>query len=142
MGETEPVPDDGTAGMVRSARAFLAGCARYCSARLRLASIEGREAAAFSFKLFLVACAVVVFGTFGWLFLCLTAVFLLAQAFGGGAAWVWSALLMAALHLGFAALLLLVLKSKIGRTLFPLTTAELKKDQEWLDQQTTKNRQS
>lgn len=142
MREPQPAPDNGTTGAVGRARAFLAACAQYASARLRLASIEGREAAAHGFKLLLIAGAAIVLATFGWLFVCLTAVFLLAKALGGTNAWVWAALMMAGIHLACVVLLALALKSKLRKTLFPMTTGELKKDQEWLDQQTRKNTQS
>lgn len=134
MPDTEPPPDKATMGMAGSARAFLASCVQYASARLRLASLEGREAAAHIFKLLLIVGAAVVLGAFGWLFGCLAAVFLIAKAFGGPNGWVWAALLMAGAHLAGVAALLLMLKSKLGTALFPITSAELKKDQEWLDQ--------
>ncbi len=142
MPDPEPSPDNGTSGMVARARTFLAACAQYASARLRLASIEGRDAAAHGFKLLLFAGAAVVLGAFGWLFACLAAVFLLAKAFGGPSGWVWAAMVMAGLHFAGVVALALLMKSKLGTTLFPMTTAELKKDQEWLDQQKTTNRQS
>ena len=142
MPGTEPSPDSGTAGVVGRARTFLAACAQYTSARLRLASIEGREAAAHGFKLLMVVGAAIVFGAFGWLFACLAAVFLLAKAFGGANGWVWAALIMAGLHFAGVVALALVLKSRLGTSLFPMTTAELRKDQEWLDQQTRTNSQS
>lgn len=139
MPGTESSPDNGTSGVVGRARTFLAACAQYASARLRLASLEGRDAAAHSFKLLIVAGTAVVLGAFGWLFACLAAVFLLAKAFGGTNGWVWAALVMAALHFAGVVVLGLALKAKLGRTLFPITTAELKKDQEWLDQQNRTN---
>ena len=135
MPDTEPAPDKGTTGMAGNARAFLASCVQYASARLRLASLEGREAAAHTFKLLLIAGAAVVLGAFGWLFACLAAVFLIAKAFGGPSGWVWAALLMAGAHLAGVVALLVMLRSKLSTALFPITTAELKKDQEWLDQQ-------
>ena len=142
MPGTEPSPDNGTQGMVGRARTFLAACAQYASARLRLASLEGRDAAAHGFKLLIIAGAAVVLGAFGWLFACLAAVFLLAKVFGGANGWVWAALVMAALHFTGVIALALALKSKLGTALFPITTAELKKDQEWLDQQNRTNSQS
>ncbi len=142
MTETEPSPGGETTGVAGRARSFLAACAQYASARLRLASLEGRDAAAHGFKLLLIAGAAVVLGAFGWLFACLAVVFLLAKAFGGANGWVWAALVMAALHFVGVFALARMLKSKLGTTLFPITTAELKKDQEWLDQQTTTKRQS
>lgn len=142
MRETEPSPDNGSTGVAGRARSFLAACAQYASARLRLASLEGREAAAHVFKMLLIVGAAVVLGAFGWLFACLALVFLLAKAFGGANGWVWAALLMAALHFLGAFVLARILKSRIGTTLFPITTEELKKDQEWLDKQTRTNGRS
>ncbi len=135
MSDTEPAPGHGTTGMARNARAFLASCVQYFSARLRLASLEGREAAGHTFKLLLIVGAAVVLGAFGWLFACLAVVFLIAKAFGGPHGWVWAALVMAGAHLAVVGVLLLMLKSKLSTALFPITTAELKKDQAWLDQQ-------
>ena len=142
MPGTEPSPENGTAGVFSRARTFLASCAQYASARLRLASLEGREAAGHAFKLLIIVGTAIVLGAFGWLFACLAAVFLLAKAFGGANGWVWAALIMAGLHFAGVVALARVLKSKLGTTLFPMTTAELKKDQEWLDQQNTTNTQS
>ncbi len=139
MAGTEPSPDNGTTGVFSRARTFLASCAQYASARLRLASLEGREAAGHGFRMLIIVGAAIVLGAFGWLFACLATVFLLAKAFGGANGWVWAALIMAGLHFAGVLALALVLKSKLRTTLFPMTTAELKKDQEWLDQQNTTN---
>jgi uncharacterized membrane protein YqjE len=138
----EPSPENGNAGMVGRVRAFLAACAQYASARLRLGLLEGREAAAHGFKLLVIVGAAIVLGAFGWLFACLAVVFLLAKAFGGTNGWLWAAMVMAGLHFAGVVALGFALKAKLGKTLFPITTAELKKDQEWLDQQNTTNGQS
>jgi uncharacterized membrane protein YqjE len=135
MSEREPAPDRGTPGAAGQVRAFLAACARYASARFQLASIEGREAAAHGLKLLAFVAAAIVLATFGWLFLCLAAVFLLAQALGGPHAWLWSALAMAGVHLAGVILLALAARSRLATKLFPMTTAEIRKDQEWLDQE-------
>ena len=142
MPETETSPGSGNTGVTGRTRSFLAACAQYASARLRLVSLEGREAAWHGFKLLIIAGAAIVLGAFGWLFACLAAVFVIAKAFGGANAWVWAALIMAGVHFLGALALVLTLKSKLGTTLFPITTAELKKDQEWLDQQNRTNSQS
>ena len=138
MSDREPAPDTGTPGVAGQMRAFFAACAQYASARVRLAAIEGREAAAHGFKLLLIAGAAVVLAAFGWLFFCLAAIFLIASALDGPHAWLWSALGMAGAHLAGAFLLALALRSRLRTILFPLTTVELTKDQEWLDQQTPK----
>ena len=136
MSEPEPAPENGTRGAAAQLRAFLAACAQYASARLRLASLEGREAAAHGLKLILLAGAAIILAAFGWLFFCLAVVFLLAKALGGPNAWLWATLAMGSAHFAGVALLVLGLKAKLGTPLFPMTTGELKKDQEWLDQQT------
>lgn len=135
MSQPEPSPGNGTPGVVQQVQAFLAACAQYASARIRLATAEGREAAAHGFKLLLIAGAAIILAAFGWLFLCLAAVFLVSKAFGGPHAWLWAAMLMAGAHFAGVILLVLGLKSRVATPLFPLTTDELKKDQEWLDQQ-------
>lgn len=128
--------------MVGQMRAFGAACAQYASARLRLASMEGREAASHGLKLLAIVLAAVVMATFGWLFVCLSVVFLTANAFGGAHAWLWAALAMAGAHLVAVIALAFALKAKLSTVLFAMTTTELKKDQEWLDQKTQTNPRS
>lgn len=138
MSEPAPAPGNGRQGVAAQMREFLAACAQYAAARLKLATIEGREATAHGFKMLLIAGAAIVLAAFGWLFLCTALIFLLAKMLGGPNAWVWSALMMAGAHLAGTALLLLGLKSKLATPLFPMTGEEIKKDQEWLEQQTRK----
>jgi len=142
MREPEPAAETGTTGVTGQVRDFLAACAQYGSARLRLASIEGREAATHGFLLLLLVGAAIILAAFGWLFACLAAVFLLAKAFGGESAWVWAAIVMAGLHLAGVVILGLAMKASLNKSFFAMTAKELKKDQEWLDQQTGKKRQS
>ncbi len=122
------------AGIVRQVKDFFAACARYASARMRLASIEGREAAGEAGKVLLLAGAVLVAGAFGWLFLCLGAVFLLAKAMGEYG-WVWASLIVGCAHIVIAILLGLVLRAHRSKSFFPLTTAEFQKDREWLEEE-------
>lgn len=120
-------------GLFRDLRAFLAACARYAGARFRLASLEGKDAARHAFKLLALLLAALLIVAFAWLFLCLAAVFLLAQAFGGSHGWLWASLIMAGAHFVVATALVLAAKSGITKPLFPLTAEELKKDQQWLE---------
>src|SRR5947208_13759171 len=107
MAETEPAPTGEHASVAGRARKFLAACAQYASARLRLASLEGREAAAHGVKILLLAGAAIILAAFAWLFLCLAVVFLLSDAIGGPNAWLWATLVMAGLHLAGVSLLVL-----------------------------------
>lgn len=134
MSEHGRPPEADSAGVVRHLRAFLAACAQYAAARLRLASLEGKEAAGQLGKVLLLAGAVLFIGVFAWLFLCLAAVFLLAKAMGEYG-WVWASLLMAAFHFIVAVTLGFALHGRTGKPFFPLTTAEFQKDREWLEKE-------
>lgn len=123
-----------SAGIVRPLRAFLAACAQYGSARLRLASMEGREAAGEAAKVLLLAGAALFVAVFGWLFVCLAVIFLMAKAMGENG-WIWASLIMAAVHFIVAAVLGFALRSRGGKAFFPLTVAEFQKDREWLEKE-------
>ena len=135
MNPPPPDAEDG-GGMVAEARHFMVACGRYVSARARLARLEGKEAGAHALKIALLIAALIVLGTFMWLFLCLGVVSLLADTFLRHG-WLWSSLIMAGAHLTLIFVVGAVLRRKAATPLFPLTTEEIKKDQAWLDQQTT-----
>jgi uncharacterized membrane protein YqjE len=138
------VPDDSHAapddGIVRQAQLLLAAMLGYFRARLELAGIEGREAGTHWLKVVALLVAGLVALVFGWLFLCLAAVFLIALLCGGGNAWIWITLAMAVLHLGGGAGVLWAVKSMIAHPVFAATMEEFKKDQEWLKEKTAKPR--
>ena len=123
-----------SAGVVRHLRSFFAACAQYAAARLRLASAEGKDAAAQAGKVLILAGSALFVGVFGWLFMCLAAVFLLAKAMGEYG-WVWASLIMAAVHFIVAIALGFALKARGGKSFFPLTTAEFQKDRERLEKE-------
>jgi uncharacterized membrane protein YqjE len=126
----EPTTDD--AGFFRHFSALLSAKLAYLRARLQLAGIEGKEAAVHSAVILGLAAGGLIVLVFGYLFLIIGLVFLIALAMGGGNAWIWVLLGAALLHIAGAALLIFIAKSKLGTPLFPLTLDELKKDQEWL----------
>ena len=126
-------------GVVREVRSFLAACAQYALARFKLASVESKEAGSHGLKILAYALGSLALLVFAWLFFCLAVVFLLAKAFGGEHGWLWASLVMAGLHLTVASVLALRAKAGLARPLFPLTTQEFKKDQEWLENTTKPN---
>jgi uncharacterized membrane protein YqjE len=134
MSDKGQPPEAESAGVVRPLQAFFAACAQYASARLRLASMEGREAAGEAGKVLLLAGAALFVGVFGWLFVCLAVVFLMAKAMGENG-WIWASLIMAAVHFVVAAVLGYVLRQRGGKAFFPLTTAEFQKDRDWLEKE-------
>ena len=127
-----PGPTTDDAGFFRHFSALLSAKLAYLRARLQLAGIEGKEAAVHWAVILGLAAGGLAVLVFGYLFLIIGLVFLIALALGGGNAWIWVLLGAALLHLAGAALLILMAKSKLATPLFPLTLDELKKDQEWL----------
>ena len=135
--DSHAAPDD---GIVRQAQLLLAAMLGYFRARLELAGIEGREAGTHWLKVVALLVAGLIALVFGWLFLCLGAVFLIALLCGGGNAWIWITLAMAVLHLAAGAGLFWAVKSMIGQPVFAATIEEFKKDQQWLEEKTAKPR--
>lgn len=129
-----PPGGEDAGGLVDAARKFLAACAQWAAARLRLVSAEGKDAGARLVKLLVLAGSLVFIAALGWLFVCLALVFLLAEAIGGTHSFVWASLIIAGVHLAATLGLAFVLKGRAGAQLFPLTSEELKKDQAWLEQ--------
>lgn len=123
-------------GLIREARHFLAAALRYASARFRLAAMEGKEAGTHVLKLLACAVGALALLIFAWLFVCLALTFVLAQSLGGENAWIWATLIMAGVHLAAAVLLVFCAKAGLARKMFPLTSEELKKDQQWLEKKT------
>jgi len=119
-------------GLFGHLSALLAAKLAYLRARLELAGVEGKEAAIHVAIILGLAIAALIFAVFGYLFLVIAVVFLIAHFFGDGSAWIWILGSVAIAHLAGAGLLLIIARIKLGAPLFPLTLEELKKDQEWL----------
>ena len=137
----EPTPDRASShtSFFEHATAWLATLLAHLRVRMELAGIEGKEAALHYGVLLALAVAALVFTVFGYLFLCLALVFLLAWACGGGHAWILVLLGMSALHLCGGAGVFFWIREKLSSPMFSATLDELRKDQEWLTS-TTANR--
>ena len=120
------------------ALAWLGTLLAHLRARLELAGIEGREAALHYGVIAALAAGGLVLVVFGYFFLCIAAVFLIALAFGGNA-WPWVLLGMGVLHLLLGAALAFIAKTRLSKAMFSATLGELRKDHEWLTS-TTANR--
>ena len=104
----------------------------YLRARFQLAGMEGKEAAVHYAIIVALAIGALIVAVFGYLFLVIGAVFLLAWMIGGENVWIWVMLGAAGLHLVGALALALIAKSMLARPMFAATLGEFKKDQEWL----------
>ncbi len=121
-----------TAGLFAHLSALLAAKLAYVRARLELAGLEGREAAVHYGVILGLAVGGLIALVFGYCFLIIALVFLIAHFIGGENAWIWVMLGAAALHFLSAGGLLLVAKNRLGAPMFAASLEELKHDQEWL----------
>lgn len=128
----------GAAGFFSHASAWLGLFLAHMRVRLQLAGLESQEAAAHYGSILALAVGGLIFFTFGYFFTCLALCFLLAWAFGGGNAWLWVLCAMALFHLAGAAGLFFWVRTKLSVPMFTATLDELRKDQEWLIQQSEK----
>ena len=136
------MPDRATPhpGFFEHATAWLGTLLAHLRVRIELAEIEGKEAAVHYCVLLGLAVAGFVFVVFGYLFLCLALVFLIAWACGGGNAWIWVLLGASVLHLCAGAGAFFWIKTRLAVPMFSATLDELRKDQEWLTSTTEKRR--
>jgi uncharacterized membrane protein YqjE len=126
-------------GAVVNALELLSAAWRYLHARLELAGMEGREAAAIYLKSLGLLLGGIVVLVFGYLFFCLGAVFAIATAFGGGQAWIWVTLAAAFLHFVGGGLLLWKVRSLVRQPVFDTPLEEFRRDHSWLNASIGKN---
>ncbi|MGB8166481.1 MAG: phage holin family protein [Chthoniobacteraceae bacterium] len=119
-------------GLFRHLGALLGAKLEYLRARLQLAGLESREAALHLAVLVGLAFGALVVAIFGYLFLVIALVFLVAWACGNGNAWIWVTFGAAFVHFLGAAVLVVVAKMRLSTPLFAATLDEFKKDQQWL----------
>ncbi len=120
----------GDAGIFAHLRAFFASFAQYLRARLQLAGIESKEAFVHYLLLLMwvvIALAVVVFG---YVFLCIGLVVLIAGLLHVN--WPWVMVAFAVAHFVFAIICLFLAKGRLAKPMFTATLGELRKDAEWL----------
>ena len=128
----------GDAGFFRHALALISTVLTYGKARFELAGVESKEAALHYAILLALAAGALVVIVFGYFFLCLALIFLIAAAFENEHAWIWVTFGMALLHFGGAGACLWIAKARFGERVFAATMDEFKRDQEWLKTQSAK----
>ena len=120
----------GHAGLVHNLVSLLNSLAGFLESRIALLAKESKTALVH--VLVLVAClaAAAFLAVFGYIFLVASAIVGLAHAFH--ISWVKIALVAAGLHFVLAFTCVMIARSRIHRSMFEMTGAELKKDREWL----------
>jgi uncharacterized membrane protein YqjE len=119
-------------GLLHQLGVLLGAKLGYLRARLQLAGLEGKEAAAHYAIILALAVTALVVAIFGYFFFVIALVFLIAWTVGGENAWIWVMFGAALLHFVAALVFALVARSKLARPIFSATLDELKKDQQWL----------
>ncbi|SRR5581483_2259803 len=123
-------PASSETGFFENTRALLSAFAQYLHARIRLAGIETKEALvhyAILIALLVLALCIVVFG---YLFLCIGLVVLIAHLLHIRPEWIIIA--FALLHFCAAIICVLIIKARLTASMFSATIEEFKKDQQWL----------
>ena len=135
MGTTQPpkerfATDSGLSGHLIALLASLTG---YLRARLELAGMEGKEAAATYLKVAALLLVALLFLAFGYAFLWIGVIGLIASF--SHVHWGWLVLAVGVLHLLGVAGCLGMVGRLWKKPVFPATLEEFRKDQEWLNSQ-------
>jgi uncharacterized membrane protein YqjE len=127
----------GHAGLLHNLLALVNDLAGFLESRIGLFAKESKTALMHVIVLLgcLVGAAVLVL--FGYVFLIASAIAGLAQ--GLQISWIWISLAAAALHFILAVVCVLIARARMKKAMFEATTAELKKDREWLKNLDKKN---
>jgi uncharacterized membrane protein YqjE len=122
----------GHAGLLNNLVSLLNTLVGFFESRASLFAYESKGALVHI--IVLVACligALVMVG-FGYVFLLVSLIFAIAHALG--VSWVWIAMATAGVHFVLALVCALIARSRLKQKMFESTTAELKRDREWLKQ--------
>ena len=127
----------GHAGLLHNLLALVNDLAGFLESRLGLFAKESKTALVHVIVLLgcLVGAAVLVL--FGYVFLIASAIAGLAH--GLQISWIWISLAAAVLHFILAVVCVLIARARMKKAMFEATTAELKKDREWLKNLDKKN---
>jgi uncharacterized membrane protein YqjE len=127
-------------GFIGSLVALASALADFFESRAALFATESKAALVQFLLVAICSIAALLFFAFGYVFLLATVVVAIAHL--ANVSWLWIALDAAALHILIALIFLLVARSGIKKPIFRETTAELKKDREWLKNLETNQRRS
>jgi uncharacterized membrane protein YqjE len=124
----EEVPE--TPGLQAAAGAFNSALVRFLQALTGLLGLELRETGAQALVLGLLGVAIIVAAVFAYLFLLLGATMLLVGWLGGG--WLAALFGLCLFHLVLAVILVLVLRGRAVKPLFPGTREALRREMQRL----------
>jgi uncharacterized membrane protein YqjE len=127
----------GHAGLLHNLLALVNGLAGFLESRISLFAKDSKTALVHVIVLLGCLAGAAVLGLFGYVFLVASAIAGLAH--GLHISWIWITLAAAGLHFILALACLLIARSRMKKSMFEATAAELKKDREWLKKLDRKN---
>jgi uncharacterized membrane protein YqjE len=120
----------GDAGLFNSFAALTSALVDFFQTRAALIAKESKAAVVQCIILLVCLVAAIVLFMLGYLFLIVSIVAWIARA--AEVSWIWIALAAAGVHFFVALFCLLIVRSRMTKPMFRATSAELKKDAEWL----------
>jgi len=124
-------------GLLEHLRELFAAGVEYLQARLALAGIEAKEALLHFGVIIALCVAALAVTLFGYLFLCIALTLLIARFLNVSPGWV--ILVLALVHFALALGSILFAIARLKTSVFSVTLAELRKDQQWLSQTPKQN---
>jgi uncharacterized membrane protein YqjE len=128
----------GHAGLLHNLLSLVNALAGFMESRIGLFAKESKTALVQVLVLAACLAAAAVLLLFGYVFLIASAIAGIAHALH--TSWVWITLAAAGLHFVLALVCLLIARSRMKKSMFEATAAELKKDREWLKNLDKKSR--
>jgi uncharacterized membrane protein YqjE len=120
----------GHGGLFNSVLALISALVDFFQTRAALVAEESKAALIQCVVLAICFLVALMFFVLGYIFLVASAIVGLAHAMQ--ISWLWTALVAAVLHFIFALFCLLIARTRMAKPIFRATSAELKKDAEWL----------
>ena len=127
----------GHAGLLHNLVALVNSLVGFLESRVALFAKESKTALVHVLVLVWCLAAAAILGLFGYVFLVASAVFGLAHALH--VSWVKISLGAALLHFILAFVCVMIAKGRMRKSMFEMTSVELKKDREWLKNQDKKS---
>jgi uncharacterized membrane protein YqjE len=128
----------GHGGFLSSLFGLVGALGAFVESRIGLFATESKSALVQLLTLIICVVTALIFFVMGYIFLIASAVVWLSGI--AGVSWWWIALAGTCVHFLFAIILLFIAKARMSEPLFPVTTAELEKDRQWLKNLDAKSR--
>jgi uncharacterized membrane protein YqjE len=120
----------GHAGLIHNLLALVNDLVSFLGSRIALFARESKTALVQILVLLACVLGAIVLTLFGYIFLIASLIAGLAQSLE--VSWIWITLAAAGLHFILALVCLLIARNRMKQPIFSATSAELKKDREWL----------